>query len=144
MSSDKRTSCEAWCYITACCSPYSPCLPALCPPYGPMWPVWDVRHSWSASSLVQLLITLVSTSRLEKTIESLKSQYKVIFNLWRFGVYIPKFIRDIGNSFDSMIRRNYEEPGLHNTYKNWRAYDPTPFKNYFNKIRRRRRVNRIY
>jgi len=60
----------------------------------------------------------------------------------KFGVYIPKFIRDFGNSFDSEVRRKYEEKA-HNTYKNWKAYDPKKYKDYFKKFisqKRRRSV----
>merc|ERR1712062_404060 len=57
---------------------------------------------------------------------------------YRFGVYIPEFIRDIGNSFESSIRRSYGEHE-HNTYKNWRAYNPRKYKNYYEKLTRRKR-----
>merc|ERR1711997_999122 len=56
----------------------------------------------------------------------------------KFGVYIPEFIRDIGNSFESSIRRSYGE-NEHNTYKNWRAYNPRKYKNYYKKVTRRKR-----
>jgi len=56
----------------------------------------------------------------------------------KFGVYVPKFIRDLGSSFDSTVRRKYED-NVHNTYANWRAYDPAPYKNYFKKLIRRKR-----
>merc|ERR1739848_8473 len=56
----------------------------------------------------------------------------------KFGVYIPEFIRDIGNSFESSIRRSYGEHE-HNTYKNWRAYNPRKYKNYYKKLTRRKR-----
>merc|ERR1711997_364493 len=56
----------------------------------------------------------------------------------KFGVYIPEFIRDIGNSFESSIRRSYGEHE-HNTYKNWRAYNPREYKNYHKKLTRRKR-----
>eukprot|EP00092_Neocalanus_flemingeri_P018120 GFUD01019611.1.p1 GENE.GFUD01019611.1~~GFUD01019611.1.p1 ORF type:complete len:108 (+),score=21.10 GFUD01019611.1:107-430(+) len=59
----------------------------------------------------------------------------------KYGVYIPKFLRDIGSSFDStpgQQRRSYQ-PSMHNTYRNWRAYDPKTYKDYFKKYRRRRR-----
>merc|ERR1711913_171528 len=56
----------------------------------------------------------------------------------KFGVYIPEFIRDIGNSFESSIRRSYGEHE-HNTYKNWRAYNPRKYKNYYKELTRRKR-----
>merc|ERR1712062_938540 len=56
----------------------------------------------------------------------------------KFGVYIPKFLRDLGNSLDSSLRRNYQESD-HNTYKHWRAYDPKQYKDYYQQLRRRRR-----
>merc|ERR1712024_209952 len=64
----------------------------------------------------------------------------------KFGVYIPKFIRDLGNSFDSEVRRNYQN-NIHNTYKNWRAFDPEPFKNYYKNLLRKKRgifLNRLH
>merc|ERR1711875_133129 len=42
----------------------------------------------------------------------------------KYGVYIPKFLRDIGNTFDSTPghpRRSFQ-PSAHNTYRHWRAY----------------------
>jgi len=56
--------------------------------------------------------------------------------LLRFGVYIPKFIRDLGSSFDSDVRR---QDNIHNTYENWRAFDPKPFRDYYKKSKKRKR-----
>merc|ERR1711997_603559 len=56
----------------------------------------------------------------------------------KFGVYIPKFLRDIGNSFDSSLRRSYDGSDS-NTYKNWKAYNPELYKNYYQRLRRRKR-----
>ena len=41
-------------------------------------------------------------------------------------------------SFDSEVRRNYQN-NVHNTYKNWRAFDPKPFKNYYKNLLRKKR-----
>ena len=39
-------------------------------------------------------------------------------------------------SFDSDVRRH---DNIHNTYENWRAFDPKPFRNYYNKKLNRRK-----
>ena len=39
-------------------------------------------------------------------------------------------------SFDSDVRR---QDNIHNTYENWRAFDPKPFRDYYKKSKRRKR-----
>lgn len=75
---------------------WSPSASASPPPWSasdPTWHVWDARHSWSASWPAQWRTTPGSTSEWP----AVRLWGLIILVLFRFGVYIPKFIRDLGN-----------------------------------------------
>ena len=130
---------------------WSPSASASPPPWsasGRMWPVWAARHSWSASWPAQWRTTPGSTSewpavRLDNLcLVQVRSLYSQVYQRSGQQVMIMTILSMQWNilifvfSFDDDVRR---QDNIHNTYENWRAFDPKPFKNYYKKVKRRKR-----